>query len=81
MAFGVVIILAGVIAGLVIHNYQYKLVNGYYDVNNQYSCSKPIKAKLETIPTPSSPTQPSAKGYVPVDPTEAAKYCHISGVF
>lgn len=80
----VVIVALGsvVIAGLILHNdRRYTLVNGYYDANNQYRCSRPIKARLGSIPTPGSATQSSAKGYIPVDPAEAARYCHVSGVF
>ena len=59
----------------------YVYTNGYSDASNQYSCSRPIKMRIETTSTPGSPTGVSTRQYTPVYPAEATRYCHISGVF
>jgi len=62
------------------HHVPYRYVNGYYDENNMYACSKPLKARYQKMATPNA-ASPYAYEYVPVNPSEAQRYCHVSGVF
>lgn len=51
-----------------------KEVTGYSDGTFFYSCARPIKAKLQSIPVPVG--APPQESYVPVDPAEAKLYCY-----
>ena len=64
------------------HHASYRYVNGYYDENNMYACSKPLKARYQKMAIPGAAKPNSyAYEYVPVDLSEAQRYCHVSGVF
>ncbi|MBI4067444.1 hypothetical protein HY407_03600 [Candidatus Gottesmanbacteria bacterium] len=52
----------------------YKEITGYSDGNYIYTCSKPIKARLEKIPGPLG--APEGKSYIPIDKEEAKLFCH-----
>jgi hypothetical protein len=50
----------------------YKTITGYSDETYLYSCSKPIIARKMTVQSLSGP----AETYIPINPDEAALYCH-----
>jgi flagellar biosynthesis/type III secretory pathway M-ring protein FliF/YscJ len=57
--------------------HQYKYVTSYSDSSYQYTCSKPLKAKQQTVRFEGG----DSKVYVPVDKTEVSQYCKTSGIY
>ena len=55
-------------------NELYKEVTSYSDGNNYYTCSRPVKAKLQRVPSPLGGQE--AWEYVPVDKEEAKLFCY-----
>src|SRR2546423_1841369 len=87
VAFAIILVAVGAVAAyrlakgetvpLIQSQPKFKYVNGYNDGNYLYSCSKPIKASLRSIPGPSPGGYQS---YIPVNPDEAKLFCQSNGV-
>lgn len=74
----IVIAVAGAVAWALSTRHQYKDVISYSDGSYFYQCSKPVKAKLQKSVNAGNGGSGS---YIPVNQTDAMKYCSQAGTF
>lgn len=73
IAITVLITAALLILAVTIGQPKIKYVSSYYDGKTLYACSRPLKARLQTIPAVDGRRY---TGYLPIDTAAAARYCH-----
>ncbi len=80
LIFSILFILLAAITFSVVWNNKNKeeYVTSYSTFDYIYQCSKPIKVRNANFPKGG---EGPSKGKFPVDPLEASKYCHVSGVY